>query len=190
MSQNIIVNDLQAKLDIAILALQQCTKSRVSTETKSDVARVALRQVMPLWAYEFGVDYFDSLHEALICELSKLTDTSWHNDSLPSFTFGQFMLNEQEYHIRLTVGFDADSRIIANEFVFDLAIFAEDQNVMDVNGELRARLGLTQDNYDLINKVDSLDFEQMIGFLRKYGQQDASIDLFALLASELLASSK
>ncbi len=96
-----------------------------------DLARSALRKMMPQWAYEFGRDAFDGVPESLVKLLGQLDDVSWHNDSIPRF---HFIDKGNDTHYGISVGwcYEEDAE---GEFIFDVFYHNEDSNPESISDE-------------------------------------------------------
>ncbi|MFS1429956.1 hypothetical protein LMH73_023300 [Vibrio splendidus] len=155
-------------------------KPDVDTDILSDMARKSLRKIMPLWAYEHGGKHFDQIPDRLMDEVEKLTDTSWHNNALPSFEFGYFQVGDDEYAISAWIGFDGES-YEEDCFVFAMSLSKDGEQIEDLSHEVfLSEFGLPpRTEFGARGTLSDEDADKLCKFLQNYGSKNIHEKLLA-----------
>ncbi|KOY41539.1 hypothetical protein, partial [Vibrio parahaemolyticus] len=168
------------ELLIGFLALNNIMLNPMTEDSASDLARKALRQMMPNWAYEFGRDAFEGVPQKLVDLLEQLEDLSWHNDALPRFCIAD-LGNEKYWEIVVGYYNESDSE---NEFIFDVCYFGGLNLESVQNEELRQKLGLPLNCgvFGTKGNVTQESFEIMIKFIENFCLADKKENFLAIVS--------
>lgn len=155
-----------------ITALESIIQSNLDNASISSLAQNALKTIMPLWAYEHGSDHFEQVPDRLLIEVSKLHDTSWHNNALPSFEFGSFETDKGKYEISSWIGFDNES-YDEERFVFSLFVSEEGAFIESLDSEsFREEFGLPMaSEFGARGQISEEDTDKICLFLQTYGSE-------------------
>ena len=147
-----------------------------------DLARLALRKMMPNWAYEQGIKSFEGVPDELVELLEQLEDVSWHNEPIPRFEFAK---DSKGLIYGISAGYCYEENP-QGEFIFDVYFFDETSNPESIqNDDFLEEIKLPSNCgcYGDKGEVTDADFSVMIDFIKNFALSEKK-DAFLAIAAK------
>lgn len=153
---------------------------------------------LPLHSKEFGSYYFDFANQEFVEKLKSLKDISYHNDSMPSFLFGEFEHNNKKYCIHLFCGLDSEIPEHPYEeewpFVFSLSLYDLENEIIIYHSahekvifdDICKQLGFPNEyHYGTDFKNMDIVFKELIDFIDKFGSPTLDAEIKNVIVNRL-----